>query len=88
MSQYDKWLPTIDEELCTLCGVCVEACGPKCLDLGDVAVLSLPHACGSEEHCIAPCPEKAIRMVWLPLEGDHSVGKWRVADESGGARAR
>lgn len=82
-----KWLPAVDEDLCTGCGVCVEACGPGCLDILDgVAVLSRPHACGSEEHCIAPCPEEAIRMVWAPLKGDHSVGKWQVADEEmGGA---
>ncbi len=76
---YEKWLPVVDELRCTGCNLCVEACGPKCLEIqGSLAVLARPFACGSEEHCIAPCPENAIRMVWLRLEGDRSVGKWRL----------
>ena len=76
---YEKWLPVVDEERCTGCNLCVEACGPKCLVIqGSVAVLARPLACGSEEHCIAPCPEKAIRMAWVRLDGIDSVGKWRL----------
>ena len=85
MSRSYKWMPVIDEDLCTGCGACVEACGPRCLDILDgVAVLSRPHTCGSEEHCIEPCPEACIRMAWVPLNGDRSVGKWKemIADSS------
>lgn len=73
-----KWLPVIDEHLCTGCGACVEACGPKCLRIDDrkIAELFLPDRCGSEEHCIAPCPETCIRMKWVRIEGDETVGKW------------
>lgn len=82
MKKSYKWLPVIDEDLCTGCGACVEACGPRCLDMpGGVAVLSRPHVCGSEEHCIAPCPEACIWMAWVPLEGEHAVGRWKVVDE-------
>ena len=42
-----------------------------------VAVLERPNDCGSEEHCISACPEDAIHMVWLPAEGNHSIGLWR-----------
>jgi formate hydrogenlyase subunit 6/NADH:ubiquinone oxidoreductase subunit I len=35
-----KWVPVIDEDRCTGCRNCVEACGPNCLELVDgVAVL-------------------------------------------------
>jgi NAD-dependent dihydropyrimidine dehydrogenase PreA subunit len=52
----EKWLPVIDEDLCTGCAACVEACGPKSLEMdGNVAVLARPDTCGSEEHGIAPC---------------------------------
>jgi len=92
-----KWLPVVDEDLCTGCGACVEACGPACLEIvGGVAVLVRPQACGSEEHCIAPCPERCIRMAWVPAQGDRSVGEWResadkvdLADgQPGGAHER
>jgi NAD-dependent dihydropyrimidine dehydrogenase PreA subunit len=73
-----KWMPIISEELCTGCGLCVEACGPRSLALDDeVAVLVLPDTCGSEEHCISVCPADAIQMAWLPLAGNGSVGQWR-----------
>lgn len=75
-----KWLPVIDEELCTACGACVEACGPQCLSLVEKSyvVLLHPDKCGSEEHCIAPCPELCISMQWLPFEGSKDRGKWKV----------
>ena len=82
MHESYKWVPIVEEDLCTGCGACVEACGPRCLELDDrVAVLMRPHACGSEEHCIAPCYEEAIRMAWVALAGDHSRGKWKAVDK-------
>ena len=73
-----KWLPAIIEGFCTGCGLCVEACGPACLETQNhVAVLERPDDCGSEEHCVSACPEDAIHMVWLPTEGDQSIGIWR-----------
>lgn len=72
-----KWMPEILEVLCTGCGLCVEACGPKSLAMCDgVAALSFPDTCGSEQHCISACPEGAIRMAWLPFSGNRAVGKW------------
>jgi Na+-translocating ferredoxin:NAD+ oxidoreductase RNF subunit RnfB len=58
----------------------VEACGPKCLKVDDrnIAILFMPDACGSEEHCIAPCPETCIHMQWVAMEGDGTRGKWRA----------
>ena len=80
MSVNLKWLPVIEETLCTGCGVCVEACGPRSLTLVEkVAMLSSPDSCGSEEHCIAPCPDEAIYMDWIHHEGNPLQGKWRVA---------
>jgi MinD superfamily P-loop ATPase len=73
-----KWLPVVDTERCSGCGLCVEHCAPKCLAMADtgVAFLSLPDICGSEEHCIAACPDDAIRMAWVPFSGDRSIGRW------------
>jgi MinD superfamily P-loop ATPase len=73
----DKWMPTILEDRCTGCGLCVEACGPKSLVMADgIAVLAFPDTCGSEEHCIAVCMDEAIQMAWLPFSGNRTVGRW------------
>ncbi len=83
MSRF-KWLPVIDPNVCNGCEACVDACGPDCLELDDtVAVLARPDACGSEEHCIAPCPAGAIRMAWIPCAGDPAVGRWLSERENG-----
>ncbi|MBI2950006.1 MAG: 4Fe-4S binding protein [Verrucomicrobia bacterium] len=72
-------MPVVDEDLCTGCAACVEACGPKSLEIVDrVAVLVRPDTCGSEEHCIAPCPTTAIQMAWVEMDGDKNRGKWRA----------
>ena len=77
-----KWLPVIAEDLCTGCGLCVAACGPACLEVTDqIAILERPAECGSEEHCIAACPEDAIRMAWVLSEGDQSLGCWRSEEQ-------
>jgi Na+-translocating ferredoxin:NAD+ oxidoreductase RNF subunit RnfB len=72
-----KWIPVVIEELCSGCNLSVEACGPACLELETVAVLARPDGCGSEEHCIGVCPEDAIHMLWVPMEGDPAIGLWR-----------
>jgi len=77
-----KWIPVVIEELCSGCNLCVAACGPACLELeASVAVLSRPNECGSEEHCIGVCPEDAIHMAWVPMEGDPAIGQWRHCAE-------
>jgi Na+-translocating ferredoxin:NAD+ oxidoreductase RNF subunit RnfB len=74
-----KWMPAVDEDLCIGRAASVEACGPKSLELQDrVAVLARPDTCGSEEHCISPCPAAAIQMRWMATTGDKTHGKWRA----------
>ncbi len=72
-----KWLPIIDASRCTGCSKCVAACGPACLAVVDqLAHLTNPLTCGSEEHCIPACPEDAIHMEWVLTEGVPSIGEW------------
>ncbi|HEY3439657.1 MAG TPA: 4Fe-4S binding protein [Paludibaculum sp.] len=72
-------MPVIHSEKCTGCQLCVDACGPKCLVMVDaLAVLTLPEACGSEEHCIGLCADDAIHMAWTPWAGDTARGKWQT----------
>ena len=72
-----KWLPVIDAGKCTGCNLCVEACGPACLEMVEgIAALPRPDECGSEEHCIAACRDDAIHMQWVSSAGKESVGRW------------
>ena len=80
-----KWVPVIAAGRCTGCGLCVEACGPRCLEMVDgLPALARVDDCGSEEHCIAPCKEDAIRMSWESMGGNRSVGRWLDARSSSG----
>lgn len=72
-----KWIPIIFEDRCTGCNLCVEACGPRCLEIvSGIAVLVRPDHCGSEGHCVTVCPENVIEMKWAAMEGDRNVGRW------------
>jgi NAD-dependent dihydropyrimidine dehydrogenase PreA subunit len=80
----DKWLPIIDADRCSGCGTCVELCGPACLGVPvDHAVLEYPDVCKSEGRCVRVCPERAIRMEWVPFEGKSRRGLFRSPDASG-----
>lgn len=83
-----KWIPVVDADLCNGCNLCIEACGPECLELVDnLAVLTVPDACGSEEHCIPVCAVEAIRMEWVEMEGDRGRGTWRPAESDNNGMA-
>lgn len=72
-----KWLPVISADRCTGCGLCVHVCTPSCLKIElDVAVLTDPNVCGSEDHCIPVCNDKAIQMEWVAAQGDKKIGQW------------
>jgi len=76
-----KWLPVIDPERCTGCRKCVEVCGPGSLKIVcGIAALVCAETCGSEEHCIPVCPERAIRMEWVLFRGNADVGQWSNSD--------
>ncbi len=72
-----KWLPVVDETRCNGCARCVEACGPRSLELRHgLPVLIRPDTCGSEEHCIPVCDKSAIMMRWTAGIGDRHIGRW------------
>lgn len=54
---------SIDSDLCTLCGSCVDVCGRVLVSMGDDAVsLADPASCLLCGHCMAVCPTDAIRV--------------------------
>jgi MinD superfamily P-loop ATPase len=80
-TQYLKWIPVVNETLCTGCNRCVEACVEQTLTVRQaVAVLAWPNQCCSDGECIEACPVDAMRMAWVELDGDRTRGRW----ESGG----
>jgi electron transport complex protein RnfB len=76
-TQLLKWIPVVNVSLCTGCNRCIEACELNTLTLRDeVAVVAWPDRCHSDSHCVAACPDSAMRMEWVALEGDQTRGKW------------
>jgi ferredoxin len=51
----------VDEEKCTACGTCVEACPVEAIKLKDKAKIDEENCidCGT---CVDECPEKAISL--------------------------
>ncbi len=52
----------VDEETCTLCGVCQDVCPTEAISLGDTAVKVSKEACCGCGACVNVCPSGAIRI--------------------------
>lgn len=75
-----KWIPVVEQDRCTGCGLCVDACDNGCLGMvWSYATLLGPDDCGSEGSCIPVCPDDAIHMEWVVLVGNPKTGQWRSA---------
>lgn len=56
----------IDPEECVGCGLCIEACGRKLIQLNeDAAIATSPERCVGCGHCKAVCPVNAPRLAGL-----------------------
>lgn len=67
---------TVDYEKCVRCGLCIEACPVKLLEMGDngpeAVRLDICRLCG---HCVAICPQAAIDHKKNPLAGQVAIDK-------------
>lgn len=76
ISKNDDYTISIDKELCTLCGLCTEACpyGGISLDeqSGEVFVCDL---CGGDPACVKWCPTNAIQYTQLSQEESQKISE-------------
>jgi len=63
VGQPSRYLASIDEELCQVCGTCLEFCYIKALSLDDGTLSFDPDLCLGCGLCASHCPEGAISMV-------------------------
>ncbi|MBN1852028.1 MAG: ATP-binding protein [Pirellulales bacterium] len=62
-----KWIPVVDPDRCTHCGLCSQACrygAIACVGEETLIFTELCHSCGG---CLLVCPEDAIREVPKPI---------------------
>ena len=84
-----KKVPVVNANRCTACNRCVEVCESESLEIpGRVAVLVQPNTCCSEGHCVRQCPEDAIQMGWVEMEGNRKRGKWASGGRAWPGRVR
>ncbi len=60
---------TVDEDRCTLCGLCINACPADMVREKRGAIKISPVACIGCGHCMAICPENAVALEELEYEG-------------------
>jgi formate hydrogenlyase subunit 6/NADH:ubiquinone oxidoreductase subunit I len=82
MTMNTKWArPEVDEALCDLCGLCVEACPCHAVELGEKGpIFTCPEVCpgteGSQGCCLCEevCPTGAITCSFeIVLEADEDI---------------
>lgn len=55
-------VPKVNEEECTACGACADACPAGVIEVGDVATIANPDDCAECGSCVDECPVGAITM--------------------------
>jgi len=52
----------VDENTCTGCGICVDACPHQAIEMVDGLAKVNPAKCDGDEACVEACPVTAISM--------------------------
>ncbi len=56
-----NYLPAVDEDLCTACGICLDRCQVRAINLEDYAEIN--ERCIGCGLCVTTCPTEALSMV-------------------------
>ncbi|MBZ5583651.1 MAG: 4Fe-4S binding protein [Acidobacteriia bacterium] len=79
MQVWYKWVPRVQRDRCRACGLCEAVCPLDCLGVVDgFGAMVKPESCTSEAACVVVCPTQAITTRWMRLEGNHTIGRWRL----------
>lgn len=60
-----KMIAQVDNEKCTLCGLCVDLCPTQAITMNDFVKIA-PEKCTGCGTCVSECPSEAISMVTAP----------------------
>lgn len=72
-------LITVNQEQCVQCGICVELCPSRILEMGESGPeCALPEACIACGHCVAVCPHMAIDNIKTPLANQSDLKEFPV----------
>jgi ferredoxin len=63
----------INQELCTGCGVCVDACAPGAIQVVDQRAVIEADLCTQCEACAEACPNEAITVIPMPAQSMTSM---------------
>lgn len=74
------WVPVVDVDRCTRCGICAAACHANAIAVVGQAVLVFGEMCSGCGLCTHLCPEQAIHEV------EHPIGAVRVGHTAEGLR--
>ncbi len=69
--QKSNYIREMNEEKCIGCGLCVEYCPMKALELRDKKVIFTPERCIGCGVCVHKCPEEAIVLIRRDEEQDY-----------------
>jgi Na+-translocating ferredoxin:NAD+ oxidoreductase subunit B len=58
---HSNYVAVVDESLCTECGICLDRCQVRAIDMG--AAVSVNERCIGCGLCVTSCPAEAIKMV-------------------------
>lgn len=71
----------VNQEKCTKCGICVNICPPRILQMKESGPsVTEPQTCLACGHCVAICPNAAIDNIKTPLSKQITLTKIPVID--------
>ncbi|MCX7823242.1 MAG: 4Fe-4S binding protein [Syntrophobacterales bacterium] len=68
-----RYIATLDESSCVLCGTCLERCQMEAISLGEEVAIINGDRCIGCGLCVTTCPQEAIKLVEKPSSQQKEV---------------